>query len=227
MLLVLPGKRPAFPPTDQLPAGRGEVGLVALGGDLSEATLLEAYSKGLFPWEGRHPLPWCSPDPRAILLPERFHASRSLRKLARRGIYEITFNQAFTSVMRACAATPRPGQGGTWITPRMIRAYERLHQVGVGQSVEVWQTDEQGRHLVGGLYGLRVERAFFGESMFALRPNASKLALMRLCERLVDEGVELIDCQQDTTHLKSLGSMTLSRQAFIGRLRAAGVRERP
>ncbi|MFN3198925.1 MAG: leucyl/phenylalanyl-tRNA--protein transferase [Bradymonadia bacterium] len=226
MLLIFPGRHPAFPPTDQLPPGRGEVGLVALGGDLSEATLLEAYSKGLFPWEGRHPLPWCSPDPRAILIPGEFRASRSLKKLARQGRYAITFNTAFTAVMKACASIARPGQSGTWITPRMIKAYTRLHRMGVAQSVEVWPADEVGRTLVGGLYGIRMGQAFFGESMFARAPNVSKLALQAWCARLDSEGVQLIDCQQDTDHLRSLGSMTISRQAFIERIRAAGVVER-
>lgn len=226
MLIVPPWQRPAFPRAADLPPGRGEVGLVALGGDLSEATLLEAYSKSLFPWEGRHPLPWCSPDPRAILIPTAFRASRSLRKLDRQGRYAITFNAAFTEVMRACATTPRPGQDGTWITAAMIEAYTALHRRGVAWSVEVWPSEAVGEILVGGLYGLKIAGAFFGESMFSRAPSASKLALYHACQRLASLGVSLIDCQQDTPHLRSLGSQIVNRATFIERIRAAGVVER-
>ncbi|MCA9545186.1 MAG: leucyl/phenylalanyl-tRNA--protein transferase, partial [Myxococcales bacterium] len=155
------GQGAVFPPPEDLtPDGYG---LVALGGDLRESTLLEAYRKGIFPWEGREPIPWYSPDPRLVLAPAAFHCSRSLRKTARGAGFAITFDRAFEAVMEACATTPRGGRVESWITPRMIRAYGRLHRRGVAHSVEVWQ----GTALVGGLYGLAMGRAFFGESMFA------------------------------------------------------------
>lgn len=192
-------------------------GLVALGGDLEPATLLEAYRKGIFPWEGSPPVPWFSPDPRMILEPTQFRTTRSLEKRARNSGLTVTFDTAFESVMRACAYTPRPDQGGTWITPWMVDAYGALHRQGVGHSVEVWDADE----LVGGLYGLALGRAFFGESMFHHQRDASKLALRALCQRLTAAGHHFVDCQQDTPHLRSLGAVTVSRSAYLDRLERA------
>ena len=204
-----------FPSIDRLRPGAN--GLIGLGGDLHPDTLVEAYSKGIFPWDGRQPIPWYSPDPRMVLQPADFKSSRSLRKLARQGRLTVTEDTAFAEVMRQCAATPRPGQGGSWITPRMVRSYTALHYRGIAHSVEVW---EDGA-LVGGLYGLAMGGLFFGESMFFTRRDASKLALMHLCQRLTVWGFELIDCQQETPHLKSLGARPISRAAFYARLQRA------
>jgi leucyl/phenylalanyl-tRNA--protein transferase len=186
-------------------------GLVALGGDLSPTTLVEAYSKGIFPWEGETPIPWFSPDPRCVLEPGAFQVSRSLRKLDRSGRLRVTADVRFHEVMRGCASIHRPGQRGTWISERMIEAYTTLHELGIGHSIEVWE----GEHLVGGLYGLALGRAFFGESMFSAAPSASKLALLRLCRTLDRWGFAFVDCQQQTPHLRSLGASTLPRSRYL------------
>ena len=204
-----------FPPPEAMQPDA--FGLVALGGDLREATLLEAYRKGIFPWEGREPIPWYSPDPRMILAPGAFHAGRSLRKAARRAGFEITVDHAFVPVMSACARVPRRGQVDSWITPRMIRAYGHLHDRGVAHSVEVWQ----GEALVGGLYGLALGRAFFGESMFSRAPNASKVGLWTLCALLAGAGYHFVDCQQETAHLRSLGAVAIPRGDYLARLAEA------
>jgi leucyl/phenylalanyl-tRNA--protein transferase len=209
---VRPG-RPAFPRT--LTPDR--FGLVALGGDLSEATLLEAYGKGIFPWSGDPPVPWYSPDPRLILRPAEVHESQSLAKLARRGAFTLRYDQHFEAVMRACARVPRRGQGGTWIGENLIAAYVRLFERGLAHSVELYAEER----LVGGLYGLSLGRAFFGESMFALVPNASKLALVRLCRDLAALGFSFVDCQQDTPHLRSMGAVTVPRKDYLALLAAA------
>lgn len=192
-------------------------GLVALGGDLQPDTIEEAYRKGVFPWDGRQPIPWYSPDPRMVLEPARFHASHSLRKLARQERLQVRLDTRFRDVMRACAGTPRPGQQGTWITGGMVDGYGALHDRGVAHSVEVYEDGE----LVGGLYGLALGRAFFGESMFARRRDASKLALLHLCRRLVHADYAFVDCQQDTPHLRSLGAVLVSRDAYLDALDAA------
>ncbi len=195
-----------------------ETGLVGWGADLSEATLIEAYSKGIFPWSGEPPIPWYSPDPRLVLAPAGFRASRSLRKLARQDRFTVTFDTEFRGVMTGCAETPRPGQDGTWITGGMIDAYERLHHRHIAHSVEV--RDDEGA-LVGGLYGLTLGAAFFGESMFARASNTSKLALMTLCAHLVDRGFHFVDCQQNTAHMRSLGAHPIPRRVYERRLRQA------
>lgn len=198
-----------FPDPHQLrPVGPG---LVALGGDLAPDTLIEAYGKGIFPWEAGPPIPWFSPDPRLILVPRAFRASRSLRQLARRPELRITLDAAFPQVIRACAGARRPGQVGTWITAPVIAAYEALSARGVAHSVEVW--DDEG--LAGGLYGLAMGRAFFGESMFARRSSCSKLALGHLCGALHRAGYRFVDCQQDTPHLRSLGGVTVPRLRYL------------
>ena len=219
MLLLWPGRRPMFPPAERIRPGIG--GLVGLGGDLHPDTLIEAYRKGVFPWEGRQPIPWFSPDPRMVLRPGAFRASRSLRKLDRQGRLTVKTDTCFAEVMRRCAAVPRPGQDGTWITENMIRSYTTLHERGIGHSVEVFE----GGELVGGLYGLAMGAIFFGESMFHARRDASKLALYHLCQRLEAWGHELIDCQQETAHLASLGARPIPRAQFMRQLAAALARE--
>lgn len=199
------------PPRSTKPSADG---LVALGATLSPDTLLEAYSKGIFPWESEDPIPWFSPDPRCILRPTEFHASRSLRKLDRTGRYRVTADLRFREVMRGCASIHRPGQRGTWISDHMVDAYEQLYRMGIAHSVEVWD----GYDLVGGLYGLALGRAFFGESMFSSVPNASKLAMRHLCATLERWDFDFIDCQQHTPHLESLGAVTVPRLEYLDRL---------
>ncbi len=195
-----------------------EHGIVAVGAAITPRILLEAYSKGIFPWTGEYPIPWFSPDPRMVLEPMAFKASKSLRKLARQGRYEVRFDTAYRDVMRACSKVPRPEQLGTWITPNMLAGYGTLHRMGYAHSVETYDHDGA---LVGGLYGLSLGRAFFGESMFALASNASKLALYRLCTELASRGFAFVDCQQETEHLASLGAAPIPRSEYLQRLREA------
>lgn len=203
-----------FPPLEA--ALREPNGLLAAGGDLTEARLLDAYRQGIFPWfSPGEPILWWSPDPRMVLIPEAFKLSRSLRKRLRRPDYEIRVDTAFEAVMRACAE-PREGQSGTWITGAMIQAYRRLHEAGYAHSVETWM---EGR-LVGGLYGIALGRVFFGESMFTRATDASKLALAHLVTQLGRWGFGLIDCQMVTAHLASLGARPIPRSEFRGRLDA-------
>jgi len=202
-----------FPPLES--ARREPNGLLAVGGDLSPRRLLEAYRRGIFPWfsEG-DPILWWSPDPRMVLFPEELKISRSLAKALRNRPYEISFDRDFEGVIRACAA-PREGQPGTWITPDMRSAYARLHQLGYAHSVEVRVDGE----LAGGLYGVALGAAFFGESMFARVRDASKIALVHLVGRLRAEGYGMIDCQMRTGHLASLGAREIPRAQFARRLR--------
>ena len=209
---LLPGRSPMFPPVSAMQPG--PEGLVAIGGDLRPETLLEAYAKGLFPWEGDDPIPWFSPDPRMVLEPTGFKSTRSLDKRARNSGMTCTFDHDFEGVMRGCAAVPRRGNPGTWITESMVESYGELHRRGIGHSVEVWQDDQ----LVGGLYGLAMGRAFFGESMFHRVPDASKLALRTLCERLAAASYDFVDCQQQTSHLHSLGARPIPRERYLERL---------
>lgn len=202
---------PVFPP-DLEP---DENGLLGWGANLDEATLLEAYSKGVFPWSGEQPIPWYSPDPRLVLYPNEFRAPRSLTRLARSGRYRVSFDAAFRRVMEACAETPRPGQNGTWINGDMVDAYTRMHERWFAHSVEVWDDDS----LVGGLYGVSLGRAFFGESMFHHARDASKLALYALCCALVEQRFHFIDCQQDTAHMRGLGATTIARAEYLFRLK--------
>lgn len=190
-------------------------GLLAIGRTLAVPTLLEAYSQGIFPWFSRgEPILWWSPDPRMILAPAELHVSRSLAQRLRRGGFEMTADRAFESVMRACAA-PRPGDAGTWISERMIRAYRQLHEAGFAHSIETWMDGE----LAGGLYGVAIGRAFFGESMFTHRTDASKIALVTLARQLQDWRFGLIDCQMRTPHLASMGAREIPRREFAARLR--------
>lgn len=195
-----------------------EDGLLAVGGDLSEQRLLLAYRMGIFPWysEGE-PILWWSPEPRLILLPEEFHASKRLQRVIRQRVFSVTSDEAFEGVMRACAETPRRGQRGTWITPHMIDAYCRLHESGYAHSIEC----RQDGALVGGLYGVSLGKCFFGESMFSHVPNASTVALAALVVHLKAWAFELVDCQITTPHLLRLGAREVSRRQFVRRLHHA------
>ena len=185
-------------------------GLLAAGGDLRPERLIQAYRHGCFPWfQDGQPILWWSPDPRTVLLPDELHVSRSLAKVLRQGRYQVSFDQAFADVIRACAA-PRSYAAETWITSPMQDAYLELHRSGIAHSVEVWRDGE----LVGGLYGLAMGQLFFGESMFSRADNASKVGFATLVERLKVWGFVLIDCQMPTEHLLSLGARTISRDEF-------------
>jgi leucyl/phenylalanyl-tRNA--protein transferase len=205
----------AFPPVES--AMREPDGLLCAGGDLSPARLLEAYRRGIFPWYSvGQPILWWSPDPRSVLFAAEFKVSRSLAKSARNRGFEITFDRDFAAVMRCCSDSGlRPE--GTWISPAMMDAYRALHGLGYAHSVETWL----GGRLVGGLYGVALGRVFFGESMFSLARDASKVALKRLVEACLARGVELIDCQVASPHLASLGAREIPRRAFVERLQSA------
>ncbi|MBZ0249900.1 MAG: leucyl/phenylalanyl-tRNA--protein transferase [Burkholderiales bacterium] len=211
-MIPLLGPHDPFPPVSK--ALRSPNGLLCAGADLSPARLLDAYSRGIFPWfsEGE-PILWWSPHPRMVLFPAELKVSRSLRKAVAKGIFETRFDTAFAEVMRACAE-PRDGQAGTWIVPEMVAAYTRLHELGFAHSVESWR---DGR-LAGGLYGILLGRVFFGESMFSRETDASKVALVKLVARLEALGVGLVDCQQATRHLASLGAREIPRREFAQRL---------
>jgi len=204
------------------PRSAGPEGLLACGGDLSPARIMEAYRRGIFPWyaEG-DPILWWSPDPRLVLRPGGMHVSRSLRKRLRRAEYSVKFDRNFSAVIRACAGVPRKRGGGTWLTEEMQAAYIRLHFMGVCHSVEVYAEGT----LVGGLYGLAMGGAFFGESMFSLRPDASKTALKALSDVLSEKGYDFIDCQVVSDHLLRLGAEAVSRELFLERLKSALERE--
>jgi leucyl/phenylalanyl-tRNA--protein transferase len=201
-----------FPPVAT--ALREPDGLLAAGADLSETRLIDAYSKGIFPWfsEGQ-PLLWWSPDPRMVLFPPELRISRSLVKRLRRRDYEIRTDTCFETVMRACAA-PRAGQDGTWITTDMIAAYSALNRRGIAHSVETWI----GGELAGGLYGIALGRMFYGESMFARAADASKLALAHLVRQLQRLDFGMIDCQMKTAHLASFGAREIPRSEFMLKL---------
>jgi leucyl/phenylalanyl-tRNA--protein transferase len=190
-------------------------GLLAIGADLSPARILNAYRHGIFPWGtvGRQPL-WYSPDPRMVLFPEEFRLTRSLRKTLRARQYEVRFDSDFAAVIGACAATPRPGQDGTWISRDMMDAYIRLHELGWAHSVEVYMEG----NLTGGLYGLGIGRMFYGESMFSWRNNASKIAFAHLVRYLLAHDFGMVDCQMRTEHLASLGGREVPRDDFLARL---------
>ena len=186
-------------------------GLLAASEDLTPDRLLEAYGRGIFPWySGDQPVLWWSPDPRMVLFVDEFRIARSLRKRIKQGRWEIRADSDFAAVIHGCAATRRPGQTGTWITPEIIDTYSVLHARGYAHSVEAWRDGE----LAGGLYGVAIGRMFFGESMFAREPDASKVALAHLVAILRAREFPLIDCQQQTEHLASLGARAISRRAF-------------
>lgn len=192
-------------------------GLIAIGGDLSPARLIFAYSIGLFPWynEG-DPILWWSPNPRLVMFPQELRIAKSMRPYFNQEKFTCSFDKAFRKVMESCAAVNRNGQeGGTWISAEIIEAYCQLHSLGYAHSVEVW--DKSG-NLVGGLYGIALGKVFFGESMFARVSNASKFGFIFLVGKLLEWGFELIDCQQETSHLASLGARSIPRDAFIDKL---------
>jgi leucyl/phenylalanyl-tRNA--protein transferase len=212
---------PVFRLTERLAFPRPELaedGLLAVGGDLSPERLLLAYSSGIFPWyEEGVPILWHSPDPRMVLLASQHHEPRSLRKAARKRGYELRMDTAFDEVIRACAGSPRPGQDGTWITQDMEEAYRALHRLGFAHSIETYQNGE----LVGGLYGVSLGAAFFGESMFARAPDASKAAFAAALRQLSRWGVELVDCQVHTEHLERFGAELWPRSRFLSELAVA------
>ena len=185
-------------------------GLLAIGGDLSPARLLEAYRHGIFPWyEGDHILWWC-PDPRFVLFPDELKVARSIRPLLNRQEFDFTTNKAFKEVIHYCKRSPRPGQDGTWITDDVENAYIRLHELGYAHSAEVWKDGQ----LAGGLYGIRLGKVFFGESMFSRISNASRYAFITYISQLKKEGVTLIDCQVYTEYLESLGARMIPGKEF-------------
>lgn len=204
-----------FPPLDR--ALTEPNGLLALGGDLSSTRLLNAYRHGVFPWYSEHePILWWSPDPRCVFRPNSLHISGSLRKTLKRKDYSVTLDQAFEAVIQACAE-PRTDQGGTWLTPEMISAYTRLHHEGWAHSVEIWRDGE----LIGGIYGVALGAAFFGESMFSRGNNGSKLAMVWLARQLAAWGFTLLDGQVGSAHLYSLGATNLPRKTFAATLAQA------
>lgn len=218
----------ALPPTTLALGPRSEApGLLAAGGSLSPQRLEEAYRRGVFPWFGQgQPVLWWSPDPRTVLPVSCFKVSRSLGKSLRRFVAdpacEVRFDSAFARVIEACALTPRSAQQGTWIVPDMVAAYRRWHRLGRVHSVETWV----GGQLVGGLYCVAIGRMVFGESMFAWQSDASKIALAALVAFCRSHGVTLIDCQQNTAHLVSLGACEMPRQPFEQHVsRASGAAE--
>ena len=197
-----------FPDLDEA----DESGLLAIGGDLSIERLKLAYSKGIFPWyEDGMPILWWSPDPRMVLFPEKMIISHSLRQSIKKQQFNITIDHAFEKVIRNCAKTTRKGEDGTWITTEMQNAYIRLHEAGYAHSAEAWLEGE----LVGGLYGVALGKAFFGESMFHHVTNASKVALFELVEKLSSWNFEIIDAQVYTNHLESLGGEMIPRGEYI------------
>lgn len=202
-----------FPPASMA----NEDGILAIGGDLSAQRLLVAYQNGIFPWfNPNDPIIWWSPDPRFVLFPKELKVSKSMRPYFNQGKFQVTVDQQFEKVMRACQTQRRQRQsGGTWITESMVEGYVRLHQLGYAHSVEVWQEND----LVGGLYGIGLGKVFFGESMFSKIGNASKFGFISLVRRLEELDFQLIDCQQETRHLTSLGGRNIARKDFLTLLR--------
>lgn len=217
---MIPWLRPddppsAFPPVEA--ALSDPDGLLCAGGDLSPGRLVEAYRRGIFPWfSAGQPILWWSPDPRTVLYPAELHVSRSLARTLRRQRLVTTVDQAFGAVMDGCA-DPRRRPEGTWITPQMRAAYLRLHELGYAHSVEAWD----GTRLAGGIYGVALGRAFFGESMFSAVPDASKVAICALSHALLERKYHFIDCQVASAHLASLGARSLPRREFLLELAAA------
>ena len=210
MSLYVLNKEISFPPVNHSEPD----GLLAIGGDLSTERILYAYRKGIFPWyEGDYILWWC-PDPRFILLPGELKVSKSMRAVMNKRKFEFTINTAFTDVIRNCKEIERHDQDGTWITDEIERAYIELHTLGYAHSAEAWLDGK----LVGGLYGVRLGKVFFGESMFSFEDNASKFAFINYVQELKKEGTELIDCQVYTSHLESLGAKMISRSEFTKKL---------
>ncbi|MEX0636747.1 MAG: leucyl/phenylalanyl-tRNA--protein transferase, partial [Ferruginibacter sp.] len=190
--------------------------LLAIGGDLRAERLLLAYRSGIFPWFNQtDPICWWSPNPRYVLFPAQLKVSKSMQKVLKKETFQFSTNKDFEKVINACSRVPRNGQYGTWITSTMREAYIHLHQLGYAHSAEAWLNDE----LVGGLYGIRLGKVFFGESMFSVCSNASKFAFISYVQQLQKEDVQLIDCQLHTKHLESLGASMIPRKNFIQHLK--------
>lgn len=198
-------------------------GIVAVGGDLSVERLILAYSKGIFPWysSDKSPIIWWSPDPRFVLFPENLNVSKSMRPYFNQNKFKVTWDQNFEDVIKNCQKIDREDQPGTWITSKMLAAYIQLHKKGYAHSVEVWLDNE----LVGGLYGISLGKVFFGESMFTKVSNASKFGFISLVNQLKQKGFLLIDCQQETKHLESLGASAIKRKDFIDILNHNNIEE--
>lgn len=200
----------SFPPPQQ--ALKEPNGLLAAGGDLSLERILAAYKLGIFPWyEAGQPIMWWSPDPRMVLFPEDLHISKSLNKTINKQLYQVTSNQHFSAVIAACSEQRGKNREGTWITDEMQSAYINLHKEGWAHSVEAWQDNK----LVGGLYGLAIGEIFYGESMFSISNNASKIAFVSLAQSLQKQGFKIIDCQISSKHLASLGAQEITRVDFM------------
>lgn len=204
----------SFPPVETaMPDG-----VLCTGGNLSPGMLLSAYRQGVFPWfNDEDPIVWWSPDPRFVLLPGELHVSATMRKIIKKHRFELKLDTAFGEVISSCSATPRPGQNGTWITNDMMAGYLRLHELGYAHSVEAWQGDR----LVGGLYGISLGSAFFGESMFSLEPDASKAAFIPFVWTLAEAGFTLVDSQVRTAHVESLGGKSVPREEYLSLLHTA------
>jgi leucyl/phenylalanyl-tRNA--protein transferase len=206
-------ERLVFPPVHL-----AEDGLLALGGDLKPERLLLGYTQGIFPWYAENlPILWHSPDPRMVMTTRDLIVQRSLKKAIKKNPYELKIDTAFRDVLHGCAEVPRPGQNGTWLIPEMVDAYIKLHDLGFAHSFEAWRGDE----LVGGLYGVSLGAAFFGESMFARAPDASKIAFVATVRQLEAWGITLIDCQVHTEHLERFGAHEVSRADYLEMLRVA------
>ena len=208
------GDAPVFPPVDWAEPD----GLLAAGGDLSAPRLLRAYAQGIFPWyEEGCPILWWAPDPRLVLYPREFHLGKTMRRLLRQGVFHVTADTDFPAVIAACAGIRGPHREGTWITPEMMDAYIALHREGYAHSIECWQDGV----LAGGLYGVSLGAAFFGESMFSNADNASKTAMACLAALMLDWGFHFIDCQLPTNHLRRFGAREVPRAVYLRKLAAA------
>jgi leucyl/phenylalanyl-tRNA--protein transferase len=211
MPVFLLDEQPVFPPAELA----DKDGIIAVGGDLSPERLLNAYSRGIFPWFSREePILWWSPDPRLVLFPGEIHKSKSMEKLLKQNPFKLTCDREFAQVIKQCSL-PREKQKETWITREIIDAYIELHLAGFAHSVEVWRHED----LVGGFYGISLGRCFFGESMFFKMKNASKFAFIKFASKLFEQGFSLIDCQVPTAHLKSLGAREIPRAKFLIKLK--------
>lgn len=214
MPVYLLGNEPVFPPPERADPS----GLLAVGGSLSPEWLLSAYTRGIFPWFNKdEEMLWWSPNPRLVLFPNELKISKSMRQVLRGGKYTVRMNSCFDEVIKKCALVPRPGQTGTWLTSEMQTAYIRMHQLGWAHSFETFR---EGK-LTGGLYGLSIGHVFFGESMFSLAPDASKVALVSLCRWSCDNNIAFIDCQATTAHLMRMGARQTGRAEFLEMLASA------
>ena len=224
---ITPGPDPDFPYLDINdrysfpPSETWTDNVIAVGGNLSPGMLLSAYEQGIFPWYNpEDPLLWQSPDPRCVIFPDSLHISASMRKILEKGEFEINFNKNFAGVIKACGEIYRKDQEGSWITNDIINAYIEMHRLGYAHSAEAYSHAPDGsRKLAGGCYGLLLGKAFFGESMFSKKPNASKAAFITLANFLFENGVEFIDCQVPSPHLFSLGGVEMSRKDFLDLLK--------